>query len=720
MSVDSVALWYHTIDLGQGVETPGWFDLRPIADRMPWPDVRGKRCLDVGTWDGYLAFELERRGASEVVALDIPDHQDWDWPPDVRAQGGERLAELAGPEKGAGFRVAREAKGSAVEKVDMTVYDLSPERVGSFDVVLCGSLMLHLRDPLRALEAIRSVCTGQFLSSEQVSLALTLSHPRRPLARLNGSGPQLQWWVPNAAGHRRMLFAAGLRDPHRHAALLRALRTRAPRPPGRPAHPAQPARPAGGGRQPGSDPRSRADQAEGVTVREWKGTSVLVTGAQGFVGSWLAERLLHEGAKVVVPRRDVEPESRFRRDGIEERCVVVSADVQDYESMLRILNEHEIGAVFHLAAQTIVGTANRSPLSTFEANIRGTYVLLEACRATGVVGSGIDAVVVASSDKAYGSHDELPYREDFALQPRFPYDVSKACTDLIGRSYAHTYGLPVAVTRLANVYGGGDLNWSRVVPDTAQALVKGNRPVIRSDGTPERDYLYVEDAVEAYLAVAASVADERLRGRAWNAGWGEPCSVEDIVRRLIAASGRDRRAGHPGRGNPARGDRPPVPRLDGDPRGAGLGADGRLRRGPAAHVGVVRRAPGLTGQARALRSSTSISLSACPAPRATQVRGSSASRTVSPVSASRRSARPHSSAPPPASNRPRSARSEESSGGVSSSVPATAATISAASGSSASRSSALVIVTSRGRPLAGSRPRTVSFASRASGRTLPT
>ena len=209
MSVDSVALWYHTIDLGQGVETPGWFDLRPIANRMPWPDVRGKRCLDVGTWDGYLAFELERRGASEVVALDIPDHQDWDWPPDVRAQGGERLAELAGPEKGAGFRVAREAKGSAVEKVDMTVYDLSPERVGSFDVVLCGSLMLHLRDPLRALEAIRSVCTGQFLSSEQVSLALTLSHPRRPLARLNGSGPQLQWWVPNAAGHRRMLFAAG-------------------------------------------------------------------------------------------------------------------------------------------------------------------------------------------------------------------------------------------------------------------------------------------------------------------------------------------------------------------------------------------------------------------------------------------------------------------------------------------------------------------------------
>jgi SAM-dependent methyltransferase len=206
--VDSVPLWYHAMDLG-GEETPGWFDLRPIVDRLPWPDVTGKRCLDVGTWDGFLAFELERRGAAEVVALDIADHEDWDWPPDVRAEGGERLAQLAGPEKGAGFRLARDRLGSAVEKVDMTVYDLSPESAGTFDVVLCGSLMLHLRDPLRALEAIRSVCSGQFMSAEQVSLTLTLAHPRRALARLNGSGPELQWWVPNAAGHRRMLFAAG-------------------------------------------------------------------------------------------------------------------------------------------------------------------------------------------------------------------------------------------------------------------------------------------------------------------------------------------------------------------------------------------------------------------------------------------------------------------------------------------------------------------------------
>ena len=258
-------------------------------------------------------------------------------------------------------------------------------------------------------------------------------------------------------------------------------------------------------------------------MADWSGQSVLVTGAQGFIGSWLASRLLDDGATVVVPRRDVEPESRFVTDGIEERCVVVQADILDYEAMVRVINEHDVDAVFHLAAQTIVGTANRSPLSTFETNIRGTYNLLEACRAVGVVGDPVERVVVASSDKAYGDHDVLPYREDFALQPRYPYDVSKAATDMIARSYAVTYDLPVAVTRLANVYGGGDLNFSRVVPDTVRSLVQGKAPVIRSDGTPERDYLYVEDAVDAYLAVAGSLDRPEMRGRAWNAGWGARC-----------------------------------------------------------------------------------------------------------------------------------------------------------------------------------------------------
>jgi CDP-glucose 4,6-dehydratase len=276
--------------------------------------------------------------------------------------------------------------------------------------------------------------------------------------------------------------------------------------------------------------------------------SVLVTGAQGFMGSWLAGRLLDEGARVVVPRRDFDPESRFRTERIEERCTVVLGDLVDHESLVRVLNEHEVSAVFHLAAQTIVGTANRSPLSTFEANVRGTYNLLEACRELG--DGSPERIVVASSDKAYGSHEELPYREDFPLQPSYPYDVSKACTDLIARSYAATYGLPVAVTRLANVYGGGDLNWSRIVPDSARALARGERPVIRSDGTPERDYLYVEDAVDAYLAVADSLEREELRGRAWNAGWGSPLAVRELVERLIAVSNRDVEPDIRGEGTP--------------------------------------------------------------------------------------------------------------------------------------------------------------------------
>jgi CDP-glucose 4,6-dehydratase len=253
----------------------------------------------------------------------------------------------------------------------------------------------------------------------------------------------------------------------------------------------------------------------------------------------VAERLLDEGARVVTLLRDVEPDARFAADGIADRCVHVRADLLDYEALVRALNEHEIRAVFHLAAQTIVGTANRSPLSTFETNIRGTYTLLEACRSVGVVADPVERIVVASSDKAYGNHDDLPYREDFPLQPRYPYDVSKAATDMISRSYAITYDMPVAVTRLANVYGGGDVNWSRIVPDSARALMNDKAPVIRSDGTPERDYMYVEDAVGAYLAIAESLDRREMWGRAWNAGTGTPISVRELVERLIAASGKD-------------------------------------------------------------------------------------------------------------------------------------------------------------------------------------
>ena len=282
----------------------------------------------------------------------------------------------------------------------------------------------------------------------------------------------------------------------------------------------------------------------------YTGVPVLVTGATGFIGSRLAQRLLDQGADVIVPRRDEPAKSYFRIAGLEERCTVVTADLLDFDGLVRIVNEHGVKAVFHLAAQTIVGTANRSPLSTFESNIRGTYNLLEACRTAGVVGDPVERVVVASSDKAYGSHEQLPYREDFPLQPEYPYDVSKAATDMIARSYALTYGLPTAVTRFANIYGGGDFNLSRIVPDTARALVKGQRPVIRSDGSPQRDYMHVEDAASAYLRVGESLDNEANHGRAWNAGAGEPVAVIDIVRRMIAVTGKDVEPDIQGEGTP--------------------------------------------------------------------------------------------------------------------------------------------------------------------------
>ena len=207
--VDEHPFWYHTMDIVPGVATPGWFDLRPVVDQMPWPDVKGKRCLDIGTFDGYLAFELERRGASEVVAVDVEDHLLWDWPSDYRAVDLSRDPGFSGPPKGAGFRLARELMGSNVDWRPISVYDLDPSVVGKFDVVLMGTLLLHLRDPIRALEAVRSVTDGYFLSSEQIEVGLSLLGRRRPLYSLNGSGGFCQWFNCNGEGHKRFLYAAG-------------------------------------------------------------------------------------------------------------------------------------------------------------------------------------------------------------------------------------------------------------------------------------------------------------------------------------------------------------------------------------------------------------------------------------------------------------------------------------------------------------------------------
>jgi CDP-glucose 4,6-dehydratase len=274
--------------------------------------------------------------------------------------------------------------------------------------------------------------------------------------------------------------------------------------------------------------------------------SAFVTGGYGVLGSWLVKALLDRGDRVTVLRRDRVPQSALILEGTEDRTTVVTGDLRDADLMDRTIGEHEIDTVFHLAAQTIVGTANTSPTSTFDTNIRGTWVLMEACRL-----HNVDRVVVAASDKAYGPHDELPYKEDFALQAKFPYDVSKAATDMIARSYWHTFELPVAVTRFANLYGGGDLNRSRLIPEAVAAALSGRSPVIRSDGSPERDFLYVEDAVKAYFAIADALDSGEARGEAFNAGGGRPHSVLEVVDLVCKVAGTDVEPDVRGKGTPA-------------------------------------------------------------------------------------------------------------------------------------------------------------------------
>jgi CDP-glucose 4,6-dehydratase len=263
-----------------------------------------------------------------------------------------------------------------------------------------------------------------------------------------------------------------------------------------------------------------------------RGRSVFVTGAYGLLGGWLVKALLDRDAFVTVLRRDAVAASALALEGTEGEVNVVRGDLCDTLLMERVLNEYEVDTVFHLAAQTIVGVANRAPLSTFETNIRGTWILLEACRH-----AGVQRTIVAASDKAYGAHDELPYREGLALKARHPYDVSKAAADMLARSYWHTFSLPVAVTRFANLYGGGDLNLSRLVPETVLAAIEGRRPIIRSDGTPQRDFLYVEDAVAAYLAICELLEDRRGAGEAFNAGGGRPRSVVEVAELICQIAG---------------------------------------------------------------------------------------------------------------------------------------------------------------------------------------
>jgi CDP-glucose 4,6-dehydratase len=264
----------------------------------------------------------------------------------------------------------------------------------------------------------------------------------------------------------------------------------------------------------------------------WKNRTAFVSGATGFIGAHVARLLVERGARAVCLQRDAVRANALDLFDLRQRVTVVQGQLEDYALLERILNEYEIEAVFHLAAQAVVGAANRSPLSTFESNIRGTYFLLEACR----VSQTVKRVVVASSDKAYGSHENLPYREDYPLLGLFPYDASKVCTDVLARSYAHTYELPVAVTRFANIYGPGDLNLSRIIPGTILSVLRDEAPVIRSDGTPLREFVYVDDVARGYLLLAEKI--ETARGEAFNFGAGEPVQVLALVQRIIELAGK--------------------------------------------------------------------------------------------------------------------------------------------------------------------------------------
>jgi CDP-glucose 4,6-dehydratase len=265
----------------------------------------------------------------------------------------------------------------------------------------------------------------------------------------------------------------------------------------------------------------------------WRNRNVFVTGCTGLLGSWFTKSLVDLGANVIGLVRDVLPRSNLNSSCANNKIIIVSGELEDYFLLERIINEYEIDTVFHLAAQTIVTIANRNPISTFKSNIEGTWNVLEASRRAPLV----KRIVVASSDKAYGDQKDLPYSEKAPLQGRHPYDVSKSCADLICRSYFETYGLPVCTTRCGNFYGGGDLNFNRIVPGTIRSVLHNQRPVIRSDGTFLRDYFYIKDGVQSYLHLAEMMDDKRLHGEAFNFSTECPVSVLEIVNKILAAMG---------------------------------------------------------------------------------------------------------------------------------------------------------------------------------------
>ncbi|HII94520.1 sugar dehydratase [Peptococcaceae bacterium SCADC1_2_3] len=265
----------------------------------------------------------------------------------------------------------------------------------------------------------------------------------------------------------------------------------------------------------------------------WENRNVFVTGCTGLLGSWLTKELVNKEANVIGLIRDWVPKSNLIYANIDKEIISVRGEIEDYFLLERVLNEYEIDTIFHLAAQTIVGTANRNPISTFEANIKGTWNILEASRRAPLV----KRIVVASSDKAYGDQEKLPYDENTPLEGKYPYDVSKSCADLLCRAYYETYKLPVCVTRCGNFYGGGDLNFNRIVPGTIRSALNNESPVIRSDGTLVRDYFYIEDAVEAYLLLAEKMENKEIQGEAFNFSDELQITVLEVVEKILKVMG---------------------------------------------------------------------------------------------------------------------------------------------------------------------------------------
>ena len=267
----------------------------------------------------------------------------------------------------------------------------------------------------------------------------------------------------------------------------------------------------------------------------WKGMNVLVTGADGFIGSHIAKALVEKGAQVTTIVRDVKKTSNLDVLQLRNKINIIHGDLINYNDVERTINEYDIQFVFHIAAQAIVGPANRSPLSTFESNIKGTWNILESSR----LSKTIKGLIIASSDKAYGQQKKLPYTEESPLNGYYPYDASKACAEILARCYYMTYNLPLAITRNANTYGPADMNMSRIIPDMITSLLKNKHPIIRSDGTPERDYMYIKDAVGAYITLAENLHRKDVVGKAFNFGTGKPISVLDLYNKIIKLMGKN-------------------------------------------------------------------------------------------------------------------------------------------------------------------------------------